>query len=56
MCGCRIGCSFGGVFTHVITFNTYRRLTALNALRQLGVDIEGFGCPTEFEAATAVAR
>ena len=48
--------SFGGVFTHVITFNTYRRLTALNALRQLGVDIEGFGCPTEFEAATAVAR
>ena len=48
--------SFGGVFTHVITFNTYRRLTALDALRQLGVDIEGFGCPTEFEAATAVAR
>ena len=30
--------------------------TALTALRQLGVDIEGFGCPTEFEAATAVAR
>ena len=48
--------SFGGVFTHVITFNTYRRLTALDALRRLGVDIEGFGCPTEFEAATAVAQ
>ena len=47
--------SFGGVFTHVITFNTYRRLTALDALRRLGVDIEGFGCPIEFEAATVTA-
>ena len=43
--------SFGGTFAHVITFNTHRRLTALDALRRLGVDIEGFGCPIEFEAA-----
>lgn len=40
--------TFGGVFAHVITFNTYRRLTALDALRRLGVAIEGFGCPSEF--------
>ena len=45
--------TFGGMFAHVITFNTYRRLTALDALRQLGVNIEGFGCPTEFEANVA---
>ena len=41
--------TFGGMFTHVITFNTYRRLTALDALRRLGVNVEGFGCPTEYE-------
>ncbi len=43
--------SFGGMFAHVITFNTYQRLMALDALRQLGVKVEGFGCPTEYEAA-----
>ena len=47
--------SFGGTFAHVITFNTHRRLTALDALRRLGVDIEGFGCPMEFETATVAA-
>ena len=47
--------SFGGTFAHVITFNTYRRLTALDALRRLGVDIEGFGCPMEYETVNAVA-
>ena len=42
--------SFGGMFAHVITFNTYQRLLALDALRRLGVKVEGFGCPMEFEA------
>ncbi len=41
--------SFGGMFAHVITFNTYRRLTALDVLRRLGVKVEGFGCPSEYE-------
>jgi AraC-like DNA-binding protein len=43
--------SFGGMFAHVITFNTYQRLLALDALRRFGVKIDGFGCPTEYEAA-----
>jgi AraC family transcriptional regulator len=42
--------SFGGMFAHVITFNTHQRLLALDALRRLGVKVEGFGCPTEYEA------
>ena len=45
--------SFGGMFAHVITFNSYQRLLALDALRGLGVKVEGFGCPTEYEAAVA---
>jgi AraC-like DNA-binding protein len=45
--------SFGGMFAHVITFNSYQRLLALDALRRLGVKVEGFGCPTEYEAALA---
>lgn len=48
--------TFGGMFAHVITFNTHRRLTALDALRRLGVQVEGFGCPTEFEASLKHAR
>jgi len=48
--------SFGGMFAHVITFNTYQRLLALDALRRLGVKVEGFGCPTEYEASIAPAR
>ena len=47
--------SFGGMFAHVITFNTYQRLLALDALRCLGVKVEGFGCPTEYEASVAAA-
>ena len=42
--------TFGGMFAHVITFNVYRRLAALNALQQLGVSIRGSGCPSEYEA------
>jgi AraC-like DNA-binding protein len=48
--------SFAGMFAHVITFNTHQRLLALDALRALGVKVEGFGCPTEFEASVAQAR
>jgi AraC family transcriptional regulator len=47
--------SFGGMFAHVITFNTYQRLLALEALRGLGVKVEGFGCPTEYEASVVHA-
>jgi AraC-like DNA-binding protein len=48
--------SFGGMFAHVITFNAYQRLLALDALRRLGVKVEGFGCPTEYEASVAPTR
>jgi uncharacterized damage-inducible protein DinB len=48
--------TFGGVFAHVVTFNTYRRLTALDALRRLGVNVEGFGCPMEYEESVAPWR
>ena len=48
--------TFGGMFAHMMTFNGYRRLTALSALRGLGVKVEGFGCPSEYEASlTATA-
>jgi AraC family transcriptional regulator len=42
--------TFGGMFAHVITFNAYRRMLAMDALRRLGVKVEGFGCPTEYLA------
>jgi AraC family transcriptional regulator len=45
--------TFGGMFAHLITFNSYRRLTAMSLLRQLGVDPEGFGCPMDYEASVA---
>ncbi len=48
--------SFGGMFAHVITFNTYLRLLALDAMRRLGIAVEGFGCPTEYEASVAPTR
>jgi AraC family transcriptional regulator len=48
--------SFGGMFAHVMTFNIYQRLLALDALRRLGVKVEGFGCPTEYEATLAASR
>src|SRR5579862_1900804 len=41
--------TFGGMFAHLVTFNSYGRLTALALLRKLGVDDGGFGCPTEYE-------
>jgi len=48
--------TFGGMFAHVITFNSYQRLVALDALRRQGVKVEGFGCPTEYEASVTVTR
>lgn len=45
--------TFGGVFAHIITFNAHRRLMALDALRQLGVQTEGFGDPMEYEESVA---
>lgn len=48
--------TFGGVFAHVITFNSYRRLSALAVFRDLGVEGGGMGCPTEYEAAVAPWR
>ena len=45
--------TFGGVFAHIMTFNAHRRLMALDALRQLGVQTEGFGDPTEYEESVA---
>ncbi|MBZ5575500.1 MAG: helix-turn-helix domain-containing protein [Acidobacteriia bacterium] len=42
--------TFGGVFADVITFNTYRRLMALDALQRLGAPMQGFGSPIEYEA------
>jgi hypothetical protein len=41
------------VFTHIMTFNAHRRLMALDALRQLGVQTEGFGDPMEYEESVA---
>jgi AraC-like DNA-binding protein/uncharacterized damage-inducible protein DinB len=40
--------TFGGMFAHVITFNAYRRMLAMDALRCLGVKLEGVGCPMEY--------
>ena len=48
--------TFGGVFAHIITQNTYRRLTAQDALRKLGVSVEGFGDPMEYEQSVAPWR
>jgi hypothetical protein len=48
--------TFGGMFAHVITFNSHRRLLALDALRKLGVKVEGFGDPIEYERSLAPAQ
>ena len=47
--------TFGGMFAHVITFNSYRRLIALDALRRLGAKISGSGCPMDYERVLAEA-
>jgi hypothetical protein len=40
--------TFGGMLAHVITFNAYRRMVAIDVLRGLGVDVDGVGCPMEY--------
>src|ERR1700744_3139590 len=45
--------TYGGVFAHIMTFNAHRRLMALDALRQLGVQTVGFGDPMEYEESVA---
>lgn len=40
--------TFGGTFAHVITFNAYRRMVAIDVLRGLGVNVDGAGCPMEY--------
>jgi AraC family transcriptional regulator len=40
--------TFGGMFAHVITFNAYRRMVAIDVLRGMGVKIDGVGCPMEY--------
>jgi AraC family transcriptional regulator len=47
--------TFGGMFAHVITFNAHRRMLAMDAMRCLGVKVEGFGCPSEYIASLASA-
>lgn len=47
--------TFGGTFAHVITFNFYRRMLAIDALQRLGVKVEGFGCPEEYLASLVPA-
>lgn len=47
--------TFGGMFAHVITFNSYRRLLAMDALRRLGAETKGSGCPMDYERMLAEA-
>jgi AraC family transcriptional regulator len=47
--------TFGGMFAHVVTFNSYRRLLAMDALRRLGAQIQGSGCPMDYERLLAEA-
>jgi AraC-like DNA-binding protein/uncharacterized damage-inducible protein DinB len=47
--------TFGGMFAHVITFNAYRRMVAIDVLRGLGVKVEGVGCPMEYVESMAKA-
>ena len=45
--------TFGGMLADVIIFNSHRRLTAVAALRDLGIDDVGFGGPIEYEREAA---
>jgi AraC family transcriptional regulator len=48
--------TFGGMFAHLVTFNTHRRLAALALMRRYGVSDLGFGCPMEYESSVAPWR
>ncbi len=45
--------TFGGMFAHVVTFNTFRRFAAMDALQRLGAPISGTGCPMDYEMSLA---
>ena len=45
--------TFGGMFAHVMTFNGFRRLAAMDALQRLGAPISGTGCPMDYEMSLA---
>jgi AraC-like DNA-binding protein/uncharacterized damage-inducible protein DinB len=42
--------TFGGMFAHIITQNTQRRLHALDAFHRIGAPMSGMGDPMEWEA------
>jgi AraC family transcriptional regulator len=48
--------TFGGMFAHVMTFNAFRRLAAMDALQRLGAPIKGTGCPMDYEMSLAATR
>ena len=48
--------TFGGMFAHVITFNTHRRMMALDAFQRLGALIASVGCPMDYERRDAVSN
>jgi AraC family transcriptional regulator len=45
--------TFGGMFAHMMTYNSYRRLAALDIMRRYGIDDPGTGCPMEYEQSVA---
>lgn len=47
--------TFGGMFAHVVTYNSYRRLMAALVMRQFGVEDVGFGDPIEYERSASQA-
>jgi len=48
--------TYGGMFAHVVTFNTYRRMAALDQFHRLGVHMEGQGDPIEYQMSMAVKQ
>ena len=40
--------TFGGMLAHVITFHACRRMVAIDGLRELGLRVDGAGCPMEY--------
>lgn len=47
--------TFGGMFAHVVTYNSYRRLMAASLMRQFGIEDVGFGDPIEYERSVSQA-
>jgi len=41
--------TFGGMFAHIVTYNSYRRITAAALMRSFGVKDVGFGDPIDYE-------